>query len=198
MSRLVNNRSIKISQRLCQAGMVVLSCCLSACSSKAYFPDLEAYVEEVQAKPKGQIKPLPEFKSHSTFAYSAAAMRNPFEPPVVVNASTLKFDAESVVEPDLSRPKEYLEQFSFDAMRMVGTIQRSEGGESTLWGIVNDSQGGIHRVKKGDYIGRSYGKIALISSNRIEVVEIVPNGEVGPDGKKLWIERPRNLILKTD
>lgn len=198
MSRLVNNTAIKISQRLCLSGMVVLCGCLSACSSKSYFPDLETYVEGVQAKPKGRIKPLPEFKAHSTFAYSSAAMRSPFEPPIVIKASTLTFDPESVVEPDLSRSKEYLEQFSFDALRMVGTIQRPDDGQATLWGIVNDSQGGIHRVKKGDYIGRSYGKVALVDTNRIDVVEIVPSGEVGPDGKKLWIERPRNLILKTE
>ncbi len=179
-------------------GMVLLSVLLTACGSNNYFPDLETYIDEVQAKPKGRIKPLPEFEAHATFAYSAAAMRSPFEPPIVVKASTLKFDPESVVEPDLTRPKEYLEQFSFDALRMVGTIQRPEDGQATLWALINDGKGGIHRVKQGDYLGRSHGKIAAVETTRIDVIEIVPSGEVDADGKKLWIERPRNLILKSD
>ena len=178
--------------------LVFFSFMLTACGENLYFPDLEAYVDEVHAKPKGRIKPLPEFKAHGTFTYSSAAMRSPFDPPIVIRESTIDFDPNSVVEPDLTRPKEYLEQFSFDALRMVGTIQRPDEDESQLWGLLKDSQGGIHRVKIGDYLGRSHGQIIEVYANIINVMEIVPSGEVDLDGNKLWIERPRNLVLKTD
>jgi len=178
--------------------LIFFSLVLTACGSKVYFPDLETYVEEVQAKPKGRIRALPDFKAHGTYAYSSAAMRSPFDPPIVIRESTVDFDPNSVVVPDLTRTKEYLEQFSFDALRMVGTIQRPDEDGSQLWALLKDSQGGIHRVKIGDYLGRSHGQIINVFPNIINVMEIVPSGEVDLDGNKLWIERPRNLVLKTD
>ena len=194
----MRKKVFKFSRLLCLCSTLLVSVFLTACGSKTFFPDLQEFVDEVQAKPKGRIKPLPEFKAHSTFAYSAAAMRSPFEPPIVIQKSDLVFDPDSIVEPDFNRPKEYLEQFSFDALKMVGTIQKPDDKQAPLWALINDGQGQIHRVKNGDYIGRSHGKVMEIFSNRIDVMEIVPSGEVGPDGNKLWIERPRNLILKAD
>ena len=191
-------KELKNSRLFCFCSLVFFSFTLTACGAKTYFPDLENYVEEIQAKPKGRIKPLPEFKAHSTFAYSSAAMRSPFNPPIVIKQNSIDFDPDLVVVPDLTRPKEYLEQFSFDALRMVGTIQRPDEEESLLWGLLKDGQGGIHRVKIGDFLGRSHGQIVNIYRDSINVVEIVPSGEVDLDGKKLWIERPRNLVLKTD
>jgi len=50
--------------------------------------------------------------------------------------------------------------------------------------------GGVHRVKVGDYLGRNHGKILAIDESKIDVMEIVPDGEGG------WLERPRSLSLK--
>ena len=50
--------------------------------------------------------------------------------------------------------------------------------------------GGVHRVKVGDYLGRNHGKILVIDDSKIDVMEIVPDGEGG------WLERPRSLSLK--
>ena len=47
----------------------------------------------------------------------------------------------------------------------------------------------VHRVKVGDYLGRNHGRITGIEENRVDVVEIVPDGEGG------WLERPRTLSL---
>jgi type IV pilus assembly protein PilP len=48
----------------------------------------------------------------------------------------------------------------------------------------------VHRVKVGDYLGRNHGRIVAIDEARVDVVEIVPDGEGG------WLERPRSLALK--
>jgi type IV pilus assembly protein PilP len=50
--------------------------------------------------------------------------------------------------------------------------------------------GGVHRVKVGDYLGRNHGRIVGIDEAKVDVVEIVPDGEGG------WLERPRSLALK--
>ncbi|WJN59073.1 hypothetical protein OH686_10030 [Pseudomonas sp. SO81] len=39
-------------------------------------------------------------------------------------------------------------------------------------------------------MGRNHGKILSVDESKIEVVEIVPDGEGG------WLERPRSITLK--
>jgi type IV pilus assembly protein PilP len=97
-----------------------------------------------------------------------------------------RLQAVSTVRPDESRPREFLEQFTFDSLAMVGTLAR--GG--TDWALVRDPDGGIHRVRLGNYLGRNHGKIVELTETYIGVVEIVTDGTT--DG---WVERPRTIEL---
>jgi len=92
----------------------------------------------------------------------------------------------SDVEPDLDRPKEVLENFDLKSLGMVGTLQ---GVDGNLFALIRDNEGGIHRVRTGNYMGQNYGRVVGVSDTRIELVEIVPNGRGG------WVERPRSLSL---
>jgi len=69
---------------------------------------------------------------------------------------------------------------------MVGTLQ---GVDGNLFALIRDNEGGIHRVRTGNYMGQNYGRVVGVSDTRIELVEIVPNGRGG------WVERPRSLSL---
>jgi type IV pilus assembly protein PilP len=93
---------------------------------------------------------------------------------------------ESSVQPDLHRSKEQLEQYSFGSFSMVGTIKREE---DQLWALVSAPDSGIHKVKEGYYMGQNHGKVMRVSQQRIDIIEIVPNGVGG------WLERPRSLVL---
>ena len=88
-----------------------------------------------------------------------------------------------VVKPDEQRAKEYLEQFNISAMVMVGTIVKDGG----MWGLIDDGTGNVHRIQVGNYLGRNHGKINYIDNSRVDIREIVPNGDAG------WIERPKIL-----
>ena len=46
--------------------------------------DLKAFMDEVKARPKGRIPPLPTIKTVAPFAYQASTMRSPFEPPIIL------------------------------------------------------------------------------------------------------------------
>ena len=170
---------------------VLLVSLLAGCGSNSY-NDLEQYVAEVQARPPGKIQPPPEFKPHATFNYRAAGLRSPFIPPTPEMENVARSGRQVV--PDFARTKEYLEGFSFDALRFVGSIERADS-ENRLWALVNDGDGGVHRVKEGDYIGKNHGRIRGIETTKIEVIEIVPSGGTDDDGQKLWIERPRTMVL---
>lgn len=157
---------------------------LAACDSASDFADLQAYMSEVRAKPKGVIEPLPTFQPYEAFTYSAAAMRSPFQPPVRVDLQKRpKGSAE--IKPDESRPKQFLEGFNIEVFQMVGLLA-NEGGRFALV----SGAGGVHRIRVGDYLGRNHGRIVSIDDDHIEVVEIVPDGDGG------WLERPRTLTLK--
>ncbi|KEF29741.1 MAG: pilus assembly protein PilP [Gammaproteobacteria bacterium] len=159
---------------------------LTACSQGGGFADLDKFMADTRAKPRGHVEPLPEFKAYEAFSYSAADRRAPFEPPIDVQLTMVDNEPVSDVEPNLDRPREVLENFDLKSLNMVGTLQRVEGG---LFALIKDSTGGIHRVRAGNYMGQNYGRIVGISETRIELIEIVPNGRGG------WVERPRSLTL---
>lgn len=158
---------------------------LAACGGSS-FPDLDKYMAEVKARPAGHIQPIPAFTAYKSFAYNAAGLRNPFQPPVEVKEIT-RLQRLVKVKPDFNRPKEYLEQFSIDSLTMVGTVQM----DGTLWGLMQDGEGSVHRIKVGNYLGKNHGHVVELTENYVSVIEIVSNG---PDE---WVERPHKLPLKT-
>ena len=170
-----------------QKGLMVLALIISAlygCESDTDFPDLKNYMAAARAKPKGSIEPLPVFPPYEAFTYSASGLRSPFLPPDKVELAK-KQQGASHVHPDERRVKQFLEGFNIEDFSMVGTLA-NQGG---MYGLLRGA-GGVHRVKVGDYVGRNHGRIVAIDNARIDVVEIVPDGDGG------WLERPRSLLLK--
>ncbi len=171
---------------LLQINLIVLtSLILSACGGGNY-QDLDNFMSEKKSRPAGLIKPIPAFKAYKAFSYSATGSRSPFERPIEVTEIT-RLQMASTVNPDENRAKEYLEQFSIENLSMVGTLQQND----TLWALLEDDEGGVHRVKQDNYMGRNHGRVVEASETYISVIEIVPNGVDG------WVERPRILKLKT-
>ncbi|OHC27223.1 MAG: pilus assembly protein PilP [Pseudomonadales bacterium RIFCSPHIGHO2_02_FULL_60_43] len=156
---------------------------LSGCGG-GDFSDLQAYMEEVRARPKGEIEPLPKFQPYESFAYSAAALRSPFQPPVKLEMADRQKGSKDV-KPDETRTKQFLEGFNIETFVMVGTLANDSGAFALVSGA-----GGVHRVRVGDYLGRNHGRILAIDESKVDVIEIVPDGEGG------WMERPRSLSLK--
>lgn len=146
--------------------------------------DLVDYIEETKRRPAGRIDPLPPFVPYQSFSYSAMTLRAPFDPPVD-EVQQMVLGKRAGVEPDLGREKEYLEEFNIASLAMVGTLERN----GVLWGLIDDGDGGIHRVAKGNYLGKNHGVIVASSSRQLDVVEIVPDGVGG------WVERPQVLQI---
>lgn len=157
---------------------------LSACSGSGDFSDLRQYMDEVRARPKGSIEPLPKFQPYEPFTYSASSLRSPFQPPVKIDVASQQKGSKDI-KPDETRVKQFLEGFNIEVFEMVGTLEKDGG----VFGLVRGA-GGVHRVKQGDYLGRNHGRIVSVDESKIDVVEIVPDGEGG------WLERPRSITLK--
>ncbi|WP_252271699.1 type 4a pilus biogenesis lipoprotein PilP [Pseudomonas subflava] len=157
---------------------------LAGCVDGGDFADLQQYMDEVRARPHGAIEPLPKFQPYEAFTYRASALRSPFQPPIKIDLASRQKGSKDV-HPDETRVKQFLEGFNIEAFEMVGTLQ----GEGGVFALVRGA-GGVHRVKTGDYLGRNHGRVISIDESKVDVVEIVPDGEGG------WLERPRTLTLK--
>lgn len=157
---------------------------LAGCVGGDDFSDLQAFMEQERARPKGSIEPLPKFQPYEAFTYGAAALRSPFQPPIKVDLASQQKGSKDI-KPDEARVRQFLEGFNIETFEMVGTL----ANEGATYALVRGA-GGVHRVKVGDYLGRNHGRVTLIDEAKVDVVEIVPDGEGG------WLERPRSLSLK--
>lgn len=162
----------------------VLAMTLAGCVGGDDFSDLQAFMEQERARPKGSIEPLPKFQPYEAFTYGAAALRSPFQPPIKIDLASQQKGSKDI-KPDEARVRQFLEGFNIETFEMVGTL----ANEGATYALVRGA-GGVHRVKVGDYLGRNHGRVILINEAKVDVVEIVPDGEGG------WLERPRSLSLK--
>ena len=147
------------------------------------FGDLQTYMAEVESRPAPALAPLPPFTPAEPFAYEAMGFRSPFEPPVVVKPSQRPTGPQ--VKPNPNRTRQYLEQFTVASLAMVGTLAQGPA----MYALIQDGDGGVHRVQRGDYMGTDHGKIQSIDEAELELIEIVP------DGTGSWVERIRTVSL---
>jgi type IV pilus assembly protein PilP len=146
--------------------------------------DLDQYINEIKARPGGRIDPLPEITPYEIFTYVADAeqFRSPFVPDTAqVNAT----GAGRGPRPDSERSPEFLEAFPLDTLRMVGTLNIT----ATNYGLVQTSDGLIHRVVPGNFMGQNDGRITGITESEIDIVEIISDGIGG------YIERDAAISL---
>jgi type IV pilus assembly protein PilP len=164
--------------RVCAALAFTALAGLSACSSAD--DELSRFIEDTKKEPGGRVEPLPEIKPYQTFVYAATDLRSPFLPSSPGSGAGL-----AGVRPDSKRNREFLEQFSLDTLRMVGTLKLS----GRTYGLVRTKDGLVHRVTSGNYMGQADGKILDITPSKITLTEIVPDGLGG------YMERPAAIGL---
>ena len=158
-------------------GIVAMAVALAGCGSGR--GDLEKWVAEVRAKPAPPLEPLPAMQQFETFEYAAQNLRDPFSEAFTgVNGSGPR--------PDPGRRKQTLEEFPLDSLDMVGTL----GAGSATAALVLAPDKVTYRVRPGAYLGQSDGRVTAVYEDRIELVELVPDGAGG------WLERPATMALE--
>ena len=146
--------------------------------------DLDRYINEIKLRPGGRIEPLPEITPYEVFTYVADRenIRSPFvpdSPQVAAGASG------GGIRPIDTRSREFLEQYPLDTLRMVGTMALGE----TNYGLIQTSDGLIHRVVPGNYMGQNDGRIVNVDESQIQLVEIISDGIGG------YVEREAAVAL---
>ncbi|WP_036141297.1 pilus assembly protein PilP [Lysobacter sp. HA18] len=162
----------------------VLAAALAGCargitSRPGDAPNLEKWVDGVKARPAPPLDPLPVMQQFETFEYSAQSLRDPFSRAFTDDGGG------NGPRPDSARRKQPLEAFPLDSLDMVGTLGKGAG----VTALVMAPDKVTYRVRAGDYMGQSDGRVTAVFEDRIELVELVPDGAGG------WLERPATLAL---
>jgi type IV pilus assembly protein PilP len=159
--------------------------------------DLRAYVAEVKTRPGTPIEDLPPIAPYVVYTYPCDGVvpcPDPFEPFFLeppnpcANPNAPECAPGNVTSgpsPNFDRNREELESFPLDGLRMMGTLEKGD----QFWAILRGPDSIIHRVQVGNYIGQNHGKITEITEDKIELLEIVPDGRGG------WEERSAELAL---
>jgi type IV pilus assembly protein PilP len=142
--------------------------------------DLKTFVAETGKDLQGKIEPLPEVKQYEIFTYNAFDLPDPFKP------RKLSTGGGGGMQPDLNRPKEPLEAFSLETLKMVGMV--SNKGEINA--VIKTPDNAIYHVKKGNYIGQNFGRVTQITDSEVTLHEVVQ------DSAGDWSDRTSTLILQ--
>lgn len=168
-----------VSRILLLAFSVIL---LAGCGSDDR--ELREWVAQVKQRSPEPIEPIPPMRVPEEFEYAAHDLRDPF-----VRSRPRSEDAVAGtgdgVRPDPERRREYLEGYPLDTLAMVGTIEL----EGNVFGLISDGDGVVHRVREGNYLGQNHGRIHRIHEDRVELVELIPDGAEG------WMEREAQIAL---
>jgi type IV pilus assembly protein PilP len=159
------------------AALTFMCVALVACAGSN--SDLQKWVAEVKARPAPPLEPLPVMQQFETFEYAAQNLRDPF-------SEEFNGSGGNGPRPDPGRRKQTLEQFPLDSLKMVGTLGRGTGAVA----LVMAPDKVTYRVHPGVYLGQSDGRVTAVYENRIELVELVPDGAGG------WLERPATIALE--
>lgn len=161
---------------------------LTACST-----DSEAELRDWMAQQKSQtfpkVVPLAEPKQFKPENYTETTEFDPFSIRKLTLA--LKKDSAQVssnaalLEPELARRKEPLEEFPLDTIAFVGSMVR--GGKPVALVTVGKL---LYQVHTGDHLGQNYGLITKIAETEVTLREIVQ------DAAGEWIERTASLQLQ--
>jgi type IV pilus assembly protein PilP len=143
--------------------------------------DLRDFVRNAGADMRGKVAPPPDIKPYEPFTYeNDASLPDPFKP--------RKQNVRANVgggQPNLDRPKEELEDYPLESLKMVGYLFQKKVGHA----IIRSGEGKIYHVRAGNYIGQNFGRIVSVTETEVKIKEMVQ------DSAGDWTERESTLQL---
>ena len=166
------------------AVIVMATTFLSACGGDEH-QDLRQWMADSAKDLQGRIQPIPEVKAFPVVSYDAGDLIDPYDPRKILPE---KRGQGTGLQPDFDRPREPLEAFPLESLRMVGVVRIKNGYHALI-----DASGVVHQVKPGSHIGLDFGVITAITESAVRIKELVqdPSGQTAD-----WAERPATLQIQ--
>ncbi len=163
--------------------LILFTCFLVACSNDR--SDLELFVTTTKAQHVAHIPALSEAPKFEHHAYQAELIRSPFVPPSRELTEEVIDPKKNCLQPDLKRRKSQLETYALDNLKMRGTITRNK----KRWALIETTDSSVYRVTAGQYLGLYHGRINSVTEQKIDIVELIP------DGSGCWTKRMSSMEL---
>lgn len=166
---------------------LVLACALllSGCGDSDV-REVRDWMAQVQKDTKPSVKPLSPPKEFVPFAYNARDAVDPFSAQkLLVELAKAAETSNNPNRPDMNRPKELLESYPLDTMKMVGSLQKS----GIVYALLQIDKN-VYQVKSGMRLGQNFGLVTRVTENAIDIREVVQ--DAGGD----WVERMARLELQ--
>ena len=155
---------------------------LTGCGGEE-FQDLRDFVKNAGADMRGKVEPPPDVKPYEPFTYdNDTNLPDPFKPRKQDARNSGRAGSN---QPNLNRPKEELEDFPLESLKMVGYIAKKGIGQA----VIRSAEGKVYRVKVGNYIGLNFGQVVSVTETEVKIKEMVQDS-VGD-----WSERESSLQL---
>jgi len=164
--------------------VVALGALLAACTGEE-FSDLKAELKDKTKDLRGRIEPLPVVKPYEPVPYKAFDQADPFSSAKIELVTKSASTGGGGLKPDLNRPKEPLEAYPLESLKMVGAIQQKRANFALV-----KADTGLYRVKVGNYLGQNFGLVTTITDSQIQLRELIQDS-VGD-----WAERQSTLQLQ--
>jgi type IV pilus assembly protein PilP len=150
---------------------------LAACGGEQY-GDLKEELNALTKDMRGAVAPLPVVKPYEPVPYQSADLQDPFGPGKIELVTRGAGTSASKLRPNESRPKEPLEAFAMESLKMVGTLQQGKDIFALIRADVS-----LYRIKAGNYLGQNFGLVTEVSESEVKVRELVQ------DASGDWAER---------
>jgi type IV pilus assembly protein PilP len=162
--------------------LVLASILLAGCGGEE-FQDLRDFVKNSGADMRGKIEPPPEVKPYENFVYNNDTnLPDPFQPR---KPEMRPGGGTGINQPDFDRPKEALEEFPLENLKMVGYLYMKKVG----YAVIRAPDSKLYRVKAGNHMGTNFGLIEEVTDTQVTVKEMVQ------DSAGDWTERMNTLQL---
>ncbi len=172
--------------------LIVLLLCaaLTACSGGDH-EDLKEWITLNSKDLRGAVKKLPEVFPYQAVVYDVEGLLDPFKASKIEPESRNKHGAGKGGEyqPDFDARElrnSILEKYPLESLKMIGTLNVNNRPMAVL--RADDK---VKQVKVGEYVGLDFGMITKITSETVELRELIQ------DAAGDWSERNSTLHLQS-
>lgn len=153
---------------------------LAGCTTAS--DDIDSWMQQQGHGLVGKVEPIPQLNAAATtIDYTGFGLLSPFD----ANRFKTAGSQNSANAPDFKRPRDPLEKYGLEQLKMVGSLQI----KGIRHGLIQTPDGMVYPVRAGSFIGTNYGRVTAVLDAQIKLVETVEesNGE--------WVKRETDILL---
>lgn len=166
-----------------RALIIAAALVIGACGEDQH-QDLKEELKVLTKDMRGRVDPLPVVKPYEPVPYTANDLPEPFGA-AKIELVTKSGGGGGGIRPDLNRPKEPLEAFPLESLKMVGVLEQNK----VFYALVR-ADVSLYRVKIGNYVGQNFGLVTAVTETQMQLRELVQ------DAAGDWTERASALQLQ--